>query len=698
MTRILSIVAFVLGAIIVLWMAAVFVGSNVLALAVSLLIAAAYTVGFAELLRYQRTSAALATALDGVGEAIDNLDAWLADVPAVLRNVVRQRIQGEYVGLPAPVLAPYLIGLLVMLGLLGTFIGMVDTLKGAVMALEGTTELEAIRAGLAAPIKGLSMAFATSVAGVSASAMLGFISTLSRRERLQVSRQLDNSMTTVFKHFSLSYQRQQSYAAMQSQAQAMPVVAETLSVLADRLSQMGDDLAGKLTSGQNQFHSEAQTQYQQLAQSVDASLKQSLADSGRAAAESMGPVVQTFVQDISAELRDSQQALTASAQVHLAGLNANFTDSAAKFSDGWQQGIAEQQRGSDKLLQALSQQVAQLNENIAASNESLLARFEGLGTSWQQTQQASEQQRLDSWSAAFDQSAGLLHSSAEKLTASARNGSNELLEEFRVLLAASEQLVAARQTSEVQWLAEYQQRMAEQGATLKEALANLHSLEEQRGIAAVDRLGDLQAAVKDHLASLASALEEPMGRLIESASETPRIAAELMAQLRTEMTDNLERDNSLLDDRRELMLQLTKLSASLQESSVAQRAAVESILNNSSELLADISTRFNSKLSDETAKLGDVVSHFEAGSGELASLGDAFAGAVAEFGESNRGIIDSLGTMAASLQQSGERSDEQMAYYVAQAREIIDHNMLTQQDIITQLQQLSVPVAEDAVA
>ncbi|MGJ8686489.1 MAG: DUF802 domain-containing protein, partial [Spongiibacteraceae bacterium] len=584
---------------------------------------------------------------------------------------------------------------------LGTFIGMVDTLKGAVMALEGTTELEAIRAGLAAPIKGLGMAFATSVAGVSASAMLGFISTLSRRERLQVSRQLDSSMTTVFKHFSISFQRQQSYAAMQSQAQAMPVVAEKLSVLADRLSQMGDDLAGKLTSGQSQFHSEAQAQYKELAESVDASLKQSLADSGRAAAESIGPVIQTFVQDIGRELRDSQQALTSTAQDHLTALNESYADSAAKFSDGWQQGIAEQQRGSDKLLHALNQQVAQLNESFAANNESLLARFDGLGNGWQQAQQCSEQRRLDSWSAAFDQSAALLQSSAEKLAVTARSGSDELLAEFRTLLASSEQLVAARQAGETQWLAEYQQRMAEQGATLKESLANLHSLEEQRGIAAVDRLGDLQVAVKDHLASLATALEEPMGRLIESASETPRIAAELMAQLRAEMSDNLERDNSLLDDRRELMLQLKTLSASLQDSAVAQRTAVESILNNSTDLLTDISTRFNDKLTGETAKLGEIITHFEAGSGELASLGDAFASAVAQFGDSNRGVIDSLGAIAAGLQRSGERSDEQMAYYVAQAREIIDHNMLTQQDIMSQLQQLAtqaVPASEGVLA
>ena len=45
-----------------------------------------------------------------------------------------------------------------MLGLLGTFVGMVDTLRGAVSALEGTTELAAVRAGLAAD-QGLGSSF-----------------------------------------------------------------------------------------------------------------------------------------------------------------------------------------------------------------------------------------------------------------------------------------------------------------------------------------------------------------------------------------------------------------------------------------------------------------------------------------------------------------------------------------------------------
>ena len=47
-----------------------------------------------------------------------------------LRNAVRLRIEGERVGLPGPALTPYLAGLLVLLGMLGTFLGMVVTLNG----------------------------------------------------------------------------------------------------------------------------------------------------------------------------------------------------------------------------------------------------------------------------------------------------------------------------------------------------------------------------------------------------------------------------------------------------------------------------------------------------------------------------------------------------------------------------------------
>jgi hypothetical protein len=47
-----------------------------------------------------------------------------------LRNAVRLRVEGERVAMPGPALTPYLVGLLVLLGMLGTLLGMVATLRG----------------------------------------------------------------------------------------------------------------------------------------------------------------------------------------------------------------------------------------------------------------------------------------------------------------------------------------------------------------------------------------------------------------------------------------------------------------------------------------------------------------------------------------------------------------------------------------
>src|SRR3546814_6010884 len=86
-----------------------------------------------------------------------------------------------------PVLTPYLVGLLVLLGMLGTFLGMVATLRGTGLALESSTDLAAIRASLAAPVQGLGFAFGTSVAGVATSAMLGLLSALCTRDRVRAA-------------------------------------------------------------------------------------------------------------------------------------------------------------------------------------------------------------------------------------------------------------------------------------------------------------------------------------------------------------------------------------------------------------------------------------------------------------------------------------------------------------------------------
>lgn len=135
---------------------------------------------------------------------------------------MRLRIEGERVALPGPALTPYLVGLLVLLGMLGTLLGMVVTFKGTGAALESAADLQAIRASLAAPIQGLGFSFGTSIAGVSTSAMLGLLSALCRRERLQAAQALDAQIATTLRLHSHAHQREETLALLRRQAEAMP--------------------------------------------------------------------------------------------------------------------------------------------------------------------------------------------------------------------------------------------------------------------------------------------------------------------------------------------------------------------------------------------------------------------------------------------------------------------------------------------
>ncbi|HEX2840284.1 flagellar motor protein MotA [Hyphomicrobium sp.] len=77
----------------------------------------------------------------------------------------------------------YMVGLLVFLGLLGTFWGLLETIQsvgGAISALDtsgnGTVAVfDELKAGLAAPLKGMGTAFSSSLLGLSGSLIIGFM-------------------------------------------------------------------------------------------------------------------------------------------------------------------------------------------------------------------------------------------------------------------------------------------------------------------------------------------------------------------------------------------------------------------------------------------------------------------------------------------------------------------------------------------
>jgi len=610
--------AFLLGAMAVVWIGAGFVVSHPLALGVTLLIAAVYGFGALELHQFRQATGSLSAALAAIPDTLSNLGDWLSPLPPSLQNPVRLRIEGERTGLPGPALTPYLVGLLVMLGMLGTFLGMVVTLNGAAFSLQGSTDLQAIRTALAAPIKGLGLAFGTSVAGVAASAMLGLMSAVSRRERLQAAQLLDSKIATSLRSFSLSHQRQETYQALQFQARALPAVADQLQAMMAQMEQLSRQLNQRLLSNQEGFHGEVKGLYRELAASVDQSLKDSLSQSAQVAGESLKPVLEAALSGMAREARVLHERVIDTAQAQLDGL-------------------------SERLgAQALAQQQA-------------------ICTALAQT--------------------------AQQVTASAQVQAGSTLRDIQRLTISSEELARSRIASEAQWLAQHGARMDQWVSLLQTGLAALRDEEASRGAAAVARLGDLQTALTGHLSTLGTALEDPIRRLIETASEAPRAAADVIGQLRREMSSSVTRDNELLEERSRIMAALNALLESVNHAALEQRAVIDTLVASSAGALQQTGSQFAEQVGQQTAKLSDMAAQVTSSAVDVASLSDALGFAVSAFGEANAKLVGQLQRIEGAMDKSMARSDDQLAYYVAQAREIIDLSLMSHKEIFDELRQ-----------
>lgn len=662
--------AFLLGAIGIIWIGVGFIDSSILALAMTTLIGATYVFGAIELRQFREATATLASALASIPDKLAELGDWLAGVHPSLHNAVRLRIEGERVGLPGPALTPYLVGLLVMLGMLGTFLGMVVTLKGAVFALEKTTDLEAMRAALAVPVKGLGLAFGTSVAGVIASAMLGLMSALSRRDRMQAAQLLDGKIATALRRFSLSHQRQETFKALQVQSQALPAVVDKLQAMMVQIENTSQQLNQRLLSNQETFHSNVKVVYTDLAQAVDKSLRESLSQSAHTAAESIKPVVQVAMSEVAREAKLMHERMADTVQVQLDGLSARF------------------EQGTGDLVAKVSGAYASLQTDHAERDQQRLQAWtqslEAMATALKQELQQANAQTLSQQKEICGTLIKTTHEVTEQAQASAKNS----LTETSRLIASAEELMRSRIAVEAQWLDQHRERMDQLASLLRTELGALKDAEASRGDAAVERLGQLQAALATHLTTLGTALEEPITRLIHTASEAPRAAAEVIGQLRQEISHSVARDNALLEERSRIMETLNALLEAINHASQEQRAVIDSLVASSATALNTTASAFADNVAAEAAKLTDIAAHVTSSAVDVASLSEAFGFAVNAFNEANEKLIANLQRIEGAMDKSASRSDEQLAYYVAQAREIIDLSMGSQKEIVEAMRQL----------
>ncbi|MBU9554670.1 DUF802 domain-containing protein [Burkholderia multivorans] len=1007
MSRIrIDLVVFAAGLLAVCWIAAGYVGSNPLASAVTLLIGACYVAGAWELLRYRQATAALSRAVAALAEPPARLDAWLDTLPAGLRGAVRARVDGTRVALPGPALTPYLVGLLVLLGMLGTLLGMVVTLKGTGAALESATDLDAIRASLIAPVKGLGFAFGTSIAGVATSAMLGLLSALVRRERSEAAQQLDARIATTLRVHTPAHRRDESFRLLQQQADTMPALVDRLQTMMTTLEARSVALHERQLESQQAFFDRTEQAYARLASSVGASLQESAAESARVAGAALQPVVAATMTGLAQEMATLRDTVSGAVQRQLDGLTNGFEAATANVTAAWHRALDAQRSAGDAVAQrldttlgqfadtfaqrsadlldsvatrlestegrladawrdALSRQeqvgetlagqharalsdaaatferhsastlaamrdahthlqtelAARDAQRLAAWNDSLAAMAAKLGDEWQragaksadrqqeicdalaqttrdlaaqaatfeqrsnellttirdshtglQTQLAArDEERLsawneslaamaaklgDEWQRAGVHSAGRQQEICDALAQTTRDlaaqaatfeqRSNDLLTTIRdshtglqtQLAARDEERLSAwneslaamaaklgdewqragvhsagRQQEICDALAQTTRDLAAQAATFErrsndllttirdshtglqtqlaardeerlsawnESLAamaaklgdewqraGVHSAGRQqeicdalaqttRDLAAQaatfeQRSNDLLTTIRDShtglqtqlaardeqrlsawnesLAAMAAALRDEwqqasahaaarqqdicdtlartandiaaqaqaqasdtineIGRLVQAASEAPKAAADVVAELRQRLSESMVRDTAMLEERSRLLATLETLLGAVNHASTEQRAAIDALVSTSADLLDRIGARFNDTVDAQSRKLDAVAAQVTAGAVDVASLGDAFGAAVQVFGESNDKLLAHLQRIEAALEKSLARSDEQLEYYVAQAREVIDLSMMSQKQIVEDLQQIA---------
>ncbi|MFY2941597.1 DUF802 domain-containing protein [Achromobacter xylosoxidans] len=951
----INIVVFLSGLAVAGWIGAGYAGTNPLALAVTLLICACYLAGALELLRYQQATSSLRRAVGNLSEAPASLGGWLEQLPAGLRNAVRLRVEGERVGLPGPALAPYLVGLLVLLGMLGTFLGMVVTLRGTGTALESATDLAAIRASLAAPVKGLGFAFGTSIAGVATSAMLGLLAALCRLDRIQAAQLLDAKAATTLRLYTQGHQREESFKllqrqaeVLQRQAEAMPALVDRLDAMMRNLEQQNHTLNERQLASQDAFQGKAEAAYARLAAVMEQSMKESVAESARSAGAALQPAVEATMAGLSRETASLHESVTQAVQRQLDGMTAGLQAATSNVAGIWNQALAGQQRASETLAQdlrdsldrfaqtfeqrsaalldsvserleassgsmseawnvALSRQ-ERASEKLAGDNlqaltaaaasfeqhsASLLRTLNQSHTALQSELASRDQQRLAAWtetlgalSATLRQEwqqagaqaaerqleinqalarsaqeltehaqtqAGLLENVSARLESAAGNVSaqwHEALErqsqvsdklagDNREALAAAaatfeqhastllrtldqshadlqaalasrdearlaawhaslgdmaaelgrqwrqagEQTAARHQeleqllartahdlTAQTQaqaallenlstrletaaggvtqaWTeAQVRQELANEklASDNQQALTTAASAFEQHSASLLQTLGQSQAGLQAELAArdqqrlaawtgelgrMAEALRQEweqagarsaalqqeicatlartaqdiatqteahasgtiaeIGQLVQAASEAPRAAAEVIGELRQKLSDSLAYDNAMLEERNRLLDTLATLLDAVNHASSEQRSAVDALVSSSSDLLDRVGAQFTEQVESETARLDDVAAQVTSGAAEVASLGEAFGAAVRLFGESNDKLVAHLERIEAALDKSIARGDEQLAYYVAQAREVVDLSTMSQKQIVENLRELA---------
>jgi hypothetical protein len=142
-------------------------------------------------------------------------------------------------------LSRYLTGLLIFLGLLGTFWGLIETVTSVGNVIgnlkvggEAGQMFETLKEGLAAPLGGMGISFSSSLFGLAGSLVLGFLDLQTSQAQNRFYTDLEDWLSTTVRDLGVEPDARAPAAA------ATPAFAGELRVIADRLKEAVADGGG----------------------------------------------------------------------------------------------------------------------------------------------------------------------------------------------------------------------------------------------------------------------------------------------------------------------------------------------------------------------------------------------------------------------------------------------------------------------
>lgn len=417
------------GLLIPFWVLSTYAPADDLrAILIVLLILIGFVFGINELWR-RTTELGL---LHGEIEALDTglgPEAQLGRMSAALQRLVQGRLHGKTVP-PALGISytPYLIGALILLGLIGTFIGLVDTLGGTRLALQTTSDLDGMRSSLLGPIAGLAQAFGTSVSGVATSVALGLAATLTRRQELSLHQVVTALASTSFAALDPLVRQTTALEALVEQGTAIPSVVgrfdtavgaliRTLDAVQTTQGSLSHSIAHVIGERVDAIRGDLQTTIQRFSNELEPALKGVLIhasglldDAGK---DLIGRVQQRFeasaqrnheqrsewmkvlesqrIARISEEVQHFEQlgeharGLTAALQAHVEAISGQYSrhlealeQHLRSFDERWRAEAEAHRKEQEARQRTLERQIQTVREDFTAESQVLATRHQAL--------------------------------------------------------------------------------------------------------------------------------------------------------------------------------------------------------------------------------------------------------------------------------------------------------------------------------